>query len=440
MQTVKMFNPCGKELGEIYITAWDLSDIAFYAIKLSHDFNLWIPNEIEFNDICNEFLKFDEETHKDIIEQEESDQEKIVKILWGLSQKEFWYQNIHLTTYEFNRQVEMLEIIPSEKNIKLDLDKACIETTGFTVNDYRLLLKVITAIALQNNSLSNYSLEHYHFTNQIITTENINKVISILSADYKQIRNSPHREEIFRIKPLIKDIKGNIICINQYLLLKKMTDGPLWAIRDAFKNKQSKVFLTEYGNLFEYYVEKILKAFLNPKDYFRIERNDEEKLADWIIYTDHYQIIVEQKAYLPEIGIRNKYPDYSKIEHYFSEYSKAFEQLSNTEKKYSSELTSIKLILHYDQLNFANGIVKDYFKNTVQNIDNSFFIDIQSFEWLVTFFSKDKSIVDSMISIKLQNERKEINYGYEFDQIIPELNKEKWTILHGKFNHILGKI
>jgi hypothetical protein len=440
MQTVKMYNASGKELGYIYITVWDLSDIAYYAIRLSHDFNVWIPDEFDFNDICNEFLKYDEDKHKEIIEQEESDQEKLVKILWGLSQKEFWYQNIHLTFYDYNRQVEMLEVIPLEKNIKLDFDKACIETTGFKVSDYRLLLKVIAAMTLQNGSLTNYNLEQYSFSNQIVTVDNINKVIKFLSADYNDIRKSPLREEIFQIKPFIKNTQGNIISISQYAILKKMTDGPLWAIRDAYKKKQSKVFLTEYGTLFEYYVEKLLNEFLKPEDYLRIKRNDVEKLADWIIYTDSFQIIIEQKAYLPEIGIRNKYPDYSRIEHYFSEYTKAFEQLTNTENKYVSKLPSIKLILHYDQLHIANGIIKDYFRNTISNIDHVFFIDIHSFEWLITFFTKDKTIVDSMMNIKLKNERKESNHGYEFDQIIPELNKEKWKLLHGKFNHILEKI
>jgi hypothetical protein len=436
MQKVTLHDAFDRELGEIYITPWDLSDIAFYAIKYSHDFNSWIPDTSEFNDICKEYLKYDEENDTDILEQEENDQKLMVKLFWGLSQKQFWYQNIHLNYYDYNRQVEMLEIIPLERSINLDLDKACLEITGFKVKDYRILLKVIAAISLQNCLLTSISIEPQVFNNSIVTSENIKKVITFLSIDYNHVRKSPLREEVFQVKPFVTDIYGNVISINQYFILKKMTDGPLWAIRDAFKNKKTKVFLTEYGTLFEYYVEKLLKEFLKPGEYIRIKRNDNEKLADWIIYTDTYQIIIEQKAYLPEIGIRKKRPDYSKIEHYFAEYTKAFEQLSNTEKKYTTKLTTIKLILHYDQLNIANGLIKDFFRKTISDVENTFFIDIHSFEWLVTFYTRDKTIVDSMLTMKLQNERKENNHGYEFYQIIPELNANRWRILHGKFNHI----
>ena len=169
----------------------------------------------------------------------------------------------------------MLEII--EKENKFDLNLACKVETGFTIREYRLLLFVLAGMGIQKLDFSNIivdekSKEKYPF----ITRENLVNVRNQLTANYNEIRKSKYCEEIFFLYPFVRTIKNKYICTNQYILYSKVADGPLWAIRNYYKNRESKEFLIYYGTLFEKYVEKLLNNYLPDTQYLKIPRNDKK--------------------------------------------------------------------------------------------------------------------------------------------------------------------
>jgi hypothetical protein len=107
--------------GNVTITAWNLSDLAYLAIKESNDFRALEPSVNHLIGLCNLFLGWDEKRSREEYEGLKNN-EMMLKIFVGLSQKQFWYQERHRFREEFNRQVELLEVIPFEIGSQLNLD------------------------------------------------------------------------------------------------------------------------------------------------------------------------------------------------------------------------------------------------------------------------------------------------------------------------------
>ncbi|GAH34017.1 unnamed protein product, partial [marine sediment metagenome] len=88
-----------------------LVDISYYAIKCSNDFRAKIPSEHDFLNLYSEFIACDEQFTASHYEKYE-DQDKLFYILFGLSQKSFWFQEIHRLASMNTRFYHLLYEIP----------------------------------------------------------------------------------------------------------------------------------------------------------------------------------------------------------------------------------------------------------------------------------------------------------------------------------------
>jgi hypothetical protein len=298
--------------GKISLNAWDISDINYYAILNTHEF---IDKNCNFENyiyIVNDFLKYDQFLSKNITEAPLELNKQVLLLLWGLSRKEFWYQEQYKINDDFNRQIELLENI--NDNDELNLDNACMEETGFSIYEYRMLLLTLAGLGSNNHDMSNLQIVNSELSKlPFINNYNLIKVRDLLTTSYNEVRKSKYKEQVFYIYPIIKTLNNKHICLNQYLLYRKIAEGPLWAIRNYYKKHGTKKFLIYYGKLFEKYVSKIFEYYV-PKDrYFRIKENNNVKSADWILETPNYHIIIEQKAFIPELMLMDKYPEKEKL-------------------------------------------------------------------------------------------------------------------------------
>jgi len=407
--------------GTITVSAWDISDINYFAIKYTHEFIVQECSYEKYVELINYYLEYDNQRTQYILDTPYSDKEKTLTLLWGLSRKQFWYQDILRIRDEFNRQVEILEIIGEDGSF--DLNNACEQETGFSIYEYRMLLFVLAGMGMQKKNLTHIRIDsesskRYPF----ITKENVEKVRNKMTACYNTIRKLKYNEDSFYLYPIIKTIHNEYVCVNQYMLYQKVSDGPLWAIRDHYKNANSNNFLIYYGNLFEKYVLKLFEYYVPNTNYLRVPRRDDIKLADWILETPTYQIIIEQKAYIPEITIKGRLPEVDKVIEYLKRYDISFFQLESTRKEYRSSKINIKFILHYDLLNIANSLVRenilDRIGKDIEVKDDFYFIDITSFERLLTVYKNDISLFEKVIEEKRLNSKGVNREGWEFDQIL----------------------
>jgi hypothetical protein len=420
----------------IMVSPWDISDITYYAIMNSNEFNSKTITQSEYYHIINDYLGFDDDRTSIITEGNFTDSEKLLLILWGHSRKQFWYQEKFRIRDEFNRQVEMLEILAD--NGKFDLNYACKEETGFSMYEYRLLLYFLAALGLKNVDLTRISIPE-NYTNEFpfLNTENIIDIRNMLAASYNDIRVSSFNEESFYIYPIVQTIKNYYINVNQYFLFRKPVDGPLWAIRNYYKKKNSKEFLTFYGDLFEKYVSKLLNYYVPSDKFSRIQSSNNMKLADWFLETPCYRLIIEQKAFLPELALMGKFPDLKKLLRYLEKYKKGVIQLDNTEVKNPSTKITLKILLHYDLMNISNGIIKDHImeslSNNLNSTSNIYFMDITSFERLLQIYKTNIELFELVLKEKKENSDGTAKTGFEYDQILDKhLSKDELNLFSKK--------
>jgi len=411
--------------GKVTVTAWNLSDLAYLAIRESNDFQRLEPSIGDLVGLCNFFLSLDNnrsgKEYKRLVKNE-----KILKILLGLSQKQFWYQERHRIREEFNRQVELLEVIPSEIGSQVELEGVCKQVSGFDLRSFRTILLALFSIAITQSDLSyltsNGSAMKAH---PALTVRNVIQVADLYTGDYNEFRQSPLFENHFYIKPIVRTSFDRLIGVNTYMFAKKIADGPFWIIRDYYRSRDSQAFVNVFGEYFERYVEKLLHHCLTKKSFARVPAPKSGKYADWFIYTHHYRLVIELKSSIAGLMMRRLYPDIESILNYLEKFKEGVLQLDSTTQAYpDATRTTIKLIVHYETFYLSDTllrpIVVDALKEKLTNTEHVYFCDIGEFEWFISILGSSESVADSVLDAKIDMETKPAD-GREFSQVIPRI-------------------
>ena len=343
--------------GQIRISAWGLSDLIYYAIKETNDFNHKNINLQEFKELYNEYLRFDNEKSKDYIR--ENDNKDIFRVLLGLSQQEFYYQEVFRIPQEYTRNYQLYCVIPKEIQTSINLAEICKEKTGFSDEELWLLLQMLLVMANSNIDITDMKVDvTVTQKNPLFTDTNIKKVIEYFTANYQEYRKTSLKEKYFTIKPIIRTNKNMLIIINIFSLAKRVSEGSLWVLRDYFNEKGSQEYVTEIGKWFEYYVKQLLEHYLGNTQYERLIETGSEPIADWIIYSKNYQVIIEQKASLANASIKRQYPDREQLDRYLIKMKQGYKQLDNTAKKRPDKRKTLKILILLENFFIADGLLK----------------------------------------------------------------------------------
>ncbi len=442
VETVPVVRTVGplQQRGKVTLTAWNLSDIAYFAIRETHDFQDWSPSVHDLVAICNEFLAWDDSRSKDEFLGLDND-DWLLKFAVGFSQKQFWYQELYRIVEDFNRQVELLEIIPREIQSKLDLDLACKASTGFDIRTFRLLLLGLFTISSKKSDLTTFTFDdNVTKIHPEITAQNIKKIIELYTADYQEFRKSELEENHFYLKPIIKTVSNKLIAVNQYFLARKIAEGPLWVIRDYYLKRDSIDFINEFGMYFERYIEKLFNYFLSPEVFERVPDHDIGLKADWFIYTPRYRLIIEQKSAMATLMMRRNYPDLTDIKTYLNKFEEGVCQLDATEKRYKeSKRITIKILIHYETFHISDGVLRPIVVSKVAPKLNSteriFFCDVGEFELLIGILGEQVDKAEAILESKILLEKEPVNRGREFKQVISETVKAKNKYVQSAINH-----
>jgi len=431
-----------QQYGNVTISAWSLLEISYYSILHTNDFAVNTPTFDNIIQLCNEYIEF-ENTLSSKVYQDATSQKRLLFDLFGLSQKEFWLQELHTIKEQFNRDVEMLEVIPHQIEQTLNLDAILTEISGFDVRSLRKILFSIFAMGMVNSNLSSLTVDQsIKNVDKVLTKENILSVIESYTAEYQECRGSPFKHGFFYSKPIVRTTKGKYIVVNQFLVAKKIADGVFWKLRDYFAAKsesESREFTKQFGNLFEKYVHNLLSYYLKGDQFKRIPEGPGER-ADWIITTSRYQLIVEQKSGLMSLMLKDIHVDLKKYNDYLLKMKKGVVQLDRTAVAYESqEKTTLKFLLFYDQLYMYENILKEELisisgKNLTDN-KNFFLIHIGDFEHLVQILSEAESIFNRIMEEKIQLEKEPSPEGKDFNQVIRKHYDKENLYIHNHLNH-----
>jgi hypothetical protein len=354
--------------------------------------------------------------------------------------------------YHLLRYYLLLSFIPDnfESNKKPNDD--CIEITGL---DFQLFCRLIEGMVLYNIQVSpllndkdlliiadKINKEHKNHT-----LENLIKVRNYFVGNYGFYRDVQLIHNPFIFKPIIKTKTNNYIVSGIHIWFQKIIEGVYWIIRDFYFKKGSEYFLERFGYYFEEYVNLLFEFYLQKYNYLKIpvEQKDGIKRADWFVFTNKYLLIIEQKSSLLPIKYKEENLDLKGLENFFLKtFKRGIEQLYKTEMDCKDEKRIIiKLLLHFEYLNFGEGIVKEYLKDIClkRNIfkaevfQNLFFIEIDEFESLIQIISEDEEIFNKIIEKKIEtNGIKNFQVGKEFHLTIQEYyDKKEIAFLEDKF-------
>jgi len=411
----------GYKKGTITNTPWDVNYINYAAVCYTSDF---VPNSASTNDyadLINENLGHDELLSEEYLNSLEEQDNFVPLIFWGLARTEFWYQDLSTLFRNFNRQVELLEILPTGS--EFDLDSACKNESGFSIRECRELVFVLAAVAQANPDISAVRIDKtFQDRFAVANIDNIKKMIELLSSDYQTIRTSPLAELVFYVYPILRSTRNRYIVCNYFMLFRKIVDGPLWAIKNYFRQQSNgNAFVIYYGELFERYVKKVMDFEKLQGRYVRIPVQPGVKRADWAIESERFRLIVEQKTLVPEISLLARYVRYDQLENHLKKYERAVMQLVATEEDLPSLKKTIKLILQYDTSGVSDGTVKQLLLKKMElseHFDSLFIIEIGDFEVLMHLLATNDKAFDEVIQEKVDNARGIKNAGFEFGQIL----------------------
>lgn len=414
---------------KMIISTWDLVDLSYYAVKNTSDYrekNISLNN---FYELVNEYRGFSEK--KDIkLDSIEKDKMSFY-IMYVLSQKQFWYQETYNNIELFNRNIDILINIQKVVDSRIDIDEVVMDEIGISKDKYINISLLLFGIGLKNSEISKnlFGKENLQLIN--CNKEEIYKFLNYYSSNYEEIRKSALKENHFLVKPIVKTNSGKYIIVNTFLLLRLLSDGLYWVVRNYYFNKKSSIFVNEFGIYFEKYVEQLFKECLVKGTFNKIDESGIEKKADWKIETEEYILLIEQKSILASIMLKRQYPDLNLLLNYIYKYEEAFEQLNSSENRLLNQekinKPILKLVLFYDSL-YNTETVKDEIvkkRGNLKQDENTYFISIRELEILVYLLKNNPNDFKIVMNEKLKREKENSNDGKGFDIILRDLNLNK---------------
>lgn len=415
---------------------WGLAELSYRAIKCSNDYRAQEPRLDDLYKLNNLLAKVTDQEAARKSSDKITEQAR-VNIFVGLSQTQFWWQDIARNragiVYHFLRYYLLLREMPNYFPGLKHPDKDLKEITGFSIDDFSKLLFACYALLLTaptpEFTIINVEAEVTQ-KNPLITSDNIKKCLSFFVADYSYYRQATHLNNPLFFRPVIQTETKRLIVANAFLLIKKFYEGIYWIIRDKYMKDNLQDFTNAFGYYYEKYIESLLSYYLKPGVFQKI--GDNEGGADWIIYTDRYRLIIEQKSSLMSVKLKKEYPSVEEIDKYLVNFNEACAQLRKTNNTLKEKnRVTVNLILHFEKLYFKEAFVKkELLKlggNDSDQLKNYYLIDTEEFEQLIQVLSDDISAINEILDTKIAygNNPPSPQYGQDFFDIIRM--KKKYT-------------
>lgn len=423
------------------IAQWNLLEVCFNSIKYSNDYRNK-NKQITINDyygLINE-TKIMSEKLENVSNFKEND---IYKHLLCIANMQFDLESLHIIN-KFNRLYHIMGVINKDKKYRhdnsvqyIDFREKFIEITGIDYDKYINCFIFICLIALSSDNMNLYDIiENIKFDISRLgfTKEDIYKIVLLQSRDYDFYRKYDNWN-ILKYYPIVHCEKDNNVYIisNISALLISFSEFMYWIIRNYYKDKKSLKFTNYFGHCFEYYLNELFLTYkVNAS---KIEEKGNSKVPDWILETDKYIFLIEQKAALFPIDTKSITSSnrLNSIERYLNDnIKKAFVQLNDF--YLSTCKIVIRVCLTFERIFFVEPIQDLVLPNITLNSEYylNWVISINEFEKLISILSNNEAEFNSIIDEKINLEFKKSNNGRGFDTL---LDKYENDYIKNKINH-----
>ncbi len=406
--------------GKVYVTAWELVDMSYFAIQHSSR----SPNAkliISENDFVNLYHVFD--SYKNDLEGKLMNNYRRNFLLFvhcfGGEQTKLQMVKPQMDIYY--RTMYILDVIMRRSFPDIRIEKILNEKFDLSIEEFSTILFSSWAGAADRVVL----LTDITNSKALLRATNIIPVLDYYSCTLEEIINSPLKRQIFYSKPLIKTSDNNYIVSNYYLLFFCFQECIYWIVRDYYYQQGSRKFTSAYGECFESYFHELLQQYLQKDQFERIPEGKTPK-ADWKLTIGEYKIIVEQKSSLIYIDTKQQTPDIDKaISFVKNNWGKAIRQLSNTEKEFDDG-QYIKIILVAEDY-YADEVLDTVFQvddNLPENDGRYWLVTIDMMEVLLYTYKHSPELFFEIMEEKNRLELEHSNEGRSLFMIINKFGIE----------------
>ena len=405
----------------------ELISICYYSILHGNDYRNKLINKEDGIELLDKLKKYKNECAG----KDNKVPEKFNEFFAILFNEQIQFQKIPLSIELFNRLCFIMSYINKKYTNHpeyIDFDSEVKELTNMSIDEYNeinLFITLITVGTMDPNLSELINSIQLDFSKFRFNKDDLYSFIFNDAHDYKYYRNLDNDSENWnnlKYSPIvITDKKKELLVVNIYAFIISFASKLYWIIRNKYKELNSNRFTNYFGYCFEMYLLELFN-FYKIENYKKIKEN-KTKQPDWLVETDDYNILIEQKATLFTIGSRdttlnNKYEE---LEKYLDVIKKGFVQLSNY--KTSNEKTTIRICLTFEEVDGVECIQEAATEKL--NIDDKemyWVVNIGEFEKLIFLLKNNYEKFKEVITKKINLEKSHDKNGRSFDMILSDEN------------------
>ena len=375
----------------ILLTAWDVLDIAYYAV--CNGTEIKNNNKVSIGCIVNLYRGFfDEQTKMEYLK--ECSMEDVARTFLGMTAEQFRFQKMNLCFEQFNRNYHLLVTINKKTNrYYIDIPKAIESILDMTVEEYIFALLIVWWLASKTPlPMSGGSWEYIKSEKCDIEDKKVKKVIQYYCCTYNEVKTTSIGRQLFYAKPFIKNEKNDsVVTVSYQLVTMLMGSGLYWIARDYYLKKQSSHFINSFGLIFEDYIKELANKYCLANEWEIIPQG-KKKGADYIFHFNSLSMLVESKSSLLKLNVKQQVPNLLSVKEFFEKtINEAYLQLNQSFEHFKDKVGNkiIKVILLFDE--FSNlAIIEKSHEKIFQNDNSCFVMTIRHFEILLYLYANDK--------------------------------------------------
>lgn len=418
---------------EVLISAWLLIDLAYYAIYFSNDYiGNNIEDENQFAFLYLSVQNIHDIKEKELISNIKNDQKYFLMYLYGFLGEQIMFQLPRKSLDTLIRELYILNECSNKYGVNIDIEKIVEQKTEvkqFDIINSLLFLWVMSSQNINVDDAINNCINNVEFKNSVI------KTLKYYSIDYKSVRESELKRQIFYTKPYIIDQNGHHISINVYLNLYIITHSIVWIIRDYYNITNNQNFINDFGHCFEFYFQEMLEDLLEENEYKRLPE-EQAKNADWLLKLGKYTILVEQKSTLLYLDAKQQLSNVEKIKQFaINTIIKAMKQLKSSQDNYKL-VKPIKIILLYEEY-LKTEILDQVFELEeceIKNDGHYWILTIDEMESLLLLYMNNREKFNEIMIKKIDLEENQSHDGRSMDYLFAKEEIYEKYIDNIKFN------
>lgn len=431
-----------KTMQSVYVTGWNLIDLAYNAICCSNDFR---GKTIESDNELYLLVSATDSVHqlRESVRMDSEDlheQPNLFLYVWGFFGEQMKMEAPGKVFSNLSRELYILLDVAKKIDNIPNIPIIVQDEVGVSLEN--VLTSLFLTWFASTLSASQDNWEQNFIWNDQLPLEDYRKVLSRYTATYSDVRNSTLKRQFLYTKPYIMTTRKQVLSVNCYLNFFLIEHCILWIVRDYYLRLGDQQFTSDFGKLFELYFQELMQEYLAENQFEKIPEKS-EKRADWKLLLGEYKLLIEQKSPLLGLLAKQQESDIGSVKTFCERnIIKAIRQLYTTERDYKDG-PYIKVILLYEDYLQTNILDHVFSLSACEHTNDGYYwlMTIDEFETLLYTYKNDQSLFSAIMEEKIHRELTQSKDGKSISQVFSQYEiTENQHLTQKKFKHHLDRL